>query len=67
MEQWHKIKGWDVIKTLKEVHVVPSQDLREHGLFSSCLCQPFLWYGVWVHNSYDGREFNEKDNINVMQ
>ena len=47
------------------LHVVPTRE--EHitqGLL--CKCKPRLDDGIVIHNSYDGREFYELDNLNVL-
>lgn len=45
-------------------HVIPSDDLREHTTESTCQCDPKLKMHegemVFVHQSYDGREYMER-------
>jgi len=41
-------------------HVVPVNDILKHEISSGCHCRPVLKEGVWVHNSYDGREVLEQ-------
>lgn len=43
------------------LHVVPRNDLREHICDAgACWCEPKeIEYGLWVHNSLDGREHGE--------
>lgn len=53
-------------------HVIPINDLKEHVEQSTCLCSPcvqILDEGdlLVVHNSYDGREFNENDHSKNTQ
>lgn len=44
------------------VHVYPLNDLGKHDLVGiSCRCNPRLDDGVVIHNSFDGREFIEKE------
>lgn len=45
---------------MKERHVVPLNDLREHETDRPCWCSPREDDGVIVHNSMDGREFYER-------
>jgi hypothetical protein len=53
-------EGWDTVEAPDGMfHVVPTNDLRPHGLDTACWCQPFDDEGVWVHNSLDRREFYE--------
>ena len=42
-------------------HVYPINDLKEHTLDEFCECNP-EWHeeGMWVHNSFDGREHIER-------
>lgn len=46
-------------------HVLPVNDLKEHEESSTCACCPKLIIEngemIFVHNSYDGREFLEPD------
>lgn len=48
----------------EQVHVVPTNDLREHEPDHRCWCRPDIKYvgvGVMVvHNSADGREAYEQ-------
>jgi hypothetical protein len=40
------------------LHIVPRNDLREHGASSECWCKPIQdedW-PIWIHNSADRRE-----------
>lgn len=42
-------------------HVVPLNDLIEHG-DADCICEPTeVTEGVFIHHSLDGREFFEDD------
>ena len=41
-------------------HVIPLNDLKEHILNEFCDCNPIFEDGVWIHNSFDKREFVEK-------
>ena len=38
------------------IHVVPTNDTKEHTLNSVCECAPKLVEQLLIHNSYDGRE-----------
>lgn len=46
------------------IHVVPTNDLREHELNGSCWCKPTRdeegTETIWIHNSMDGREAFER-------
>lgn len=49
-----------------ELHVVPVNDLLEHNSDPYCLCCPRVTDEtadgkVYIHNSYDAREFIEED------
>jgi len=56
-------KGWTVIDTGSQIHVVPEDDLEPHSETEDCGCNPtielsqFGNYPLVVHNSYDWREF----------
>lgn len=39
-----------------EIHVMPSDDLREHVVSRACWCNPEDEEGVIIHNALDGRE-----------
>lgn len=51
---------WVVIEYAETVQVIPGGDLKRHDL-DNCECIPKLQNGVYVHNSFDGREENEID------
>lgn len=38
------------------IHVMPSDDLREHIMSLTCWCYPEDDEGVIIHNALDGRE-----------
>ena len=40
-------------------HVTPVDDLRPHIESIKCLCNPEVKDDIIVHNSFDGREFDE--------
>ena len=46
------------------IHIVPLNDLKEHEESSTCECCPSVEFEngemIVVHNSFDGRELNEK-------
>jgi hypothetical protein len=51
------------------IHVMPLNDLKPH-IYINCKCNPRVddeYPNVIVHNSYDGREFYEKDNKNLIK
>lgn len=48
--------AWKVTRN----HVHPLGDLREHWLTTDCWCRPYLYDGIVVHNSLDGREIYER-------
>jgi hypothetical protein len=58
--------SWAVYKLDEEVHVAPILDQRDHDLTRHCACNPKrevvpdTCYPLWVHNSFDGREFAER-------
>lgn len=42
-------------------HVIPLNDLLDHGAYIGCGCNPIeLEPGLWVHNARDGREKYER-------
>lgn len=47
-----------------ELHIVPSDDLREHSPHPDCWCRPTrddeAEAEVWIHHSLDGREDYER-------
>lgn len=47
---------WEV----RDRHVVPLNDLREHDAISDCWCDPTYDDGVMVHHSMDRREEYER-------
>ncbi len=44
----------------KPYHIIPIDDIKEHVSLPTCHCNPQLKDGVWVHNSFDGREVYEQ-------
>jgi hypothetical protein len=53
----------DASGMIRERHVIPCEDLREHDLTSDCWCRPFEdgeMPGLWAHNSMDRRELLEE-------
>lgn len=54
----------------QDVHIVPHRDAKPHKPLPSCPCEPYqstpverLDAGddhVWIHNAWDGREFDEE-------
>ncbi len=50
------------------IHIVPTNDLKEHEESSTCECLPELIVEngtmLFVHNSYDGREIIELKGLN---
>ena len=53
---------WQTIKFHDSYHVVPSNDTKEHSL-EDCKCGIKYEDGVYVHNSYDGRELLEEAQV----
>lgn len=54
--------SWRVVCLGDERHVEPVNDLIEHYGTQCCWCRPsYDGDSVWVHNSKDGREFQEPD------
>jgi hypothetical protein len=58
--------------TDKVWHIYPVMDVREHDTEngSRCSCIPVVWVdgdGITVvsHNSFDGREWQEADNVRL--
>ena len=49
-------------------HVYPIGDLEEHDTENrgACKCKPRFEEGVWIHNSYDRREYFEDDTELVL-
>ncbi|MEG2273218.1 MAG: hypothetical protein RSC05_13205 [Acinetobacter sp.] len=52
-------KDWGVYEYHESAHVVPINDIKEHSL-EDCKCGVKYDDGVYVHNSYDGRELLEE-------
>lgn len=50
--------SWGVFEYADTVQVVPLDDIKEHDL-NNCHCLPYLKNGVYVHNSFNGREHGE--------
>ncbi|MFW1892163.1 MULTISPECIES: hypothetical protein [Acinetobacter] len=50
--------NWLAYKFHESVQVVPLDDLKPHTFFH-CECHPKIVDGVFVHNSFDGREATE--------
>ena len=50
---------WQTIKFHGSYHVVPINDTKEHSL-ENCKCGIKYKDGVYVHNSYGGRELLEE-------
>lgn len=53
---------------LGDIHVIPQNDLREHGESRHCWCQPRVEQqpkqsAIIVHNSADGRELVERHGL----
>ncbi len=50
-------------------HIVPTNDLKPHSDHRACKCQPTPSEDglLIIHNSFDGREFFEPDNKNVLK
>ncbi len=53
-----------------DVHIIPVDDLKDHDESQYCHCEPRIEPGDYgknlvIHNSYDGRELTEPDNISV--
>lgn len=48
------------------IHIMPINDLEEHEESSTCKCSPKLIVEndemIFIHNSYDGREYIEEVN-----
>jgi hypothetical protein len=51
-------KPWSVVG-FDELHVMPTNDLREHRMHWKCWCNPMADDGVYVHHALDQREAYE--------
>lgn len=56
------------------VHIVPLDDIKQHDdVGFECECRPLFekvkgtTYGILKHNSFDGREYAEQDNIKYRE
>lgn len=49
---------WSVYKIYDSVQVVPDDDFKPHSLIH-CECHPRFEGGIFIHNSFDGREATE--------
>lgn len=67
--------GWDIEQSIAGlllpnfVHVMPHKDLKPHT-YIDCKCNPRVDKenpNLIIYNSYDGREFYEKDNKNLIK
>lgn len=56
------LHGWTVVLYNTSIHVVPVDDLEAHNS-TACSCKPVFVDGIFVHNSFDGREFLEHTTI----
>lgn len=52
------IMTWSVQEVYGSFQVVPDDDLKPHSLFH-CECHPKYEDGIFIHNSFDGREATE--------
>ena len=59
------LQGWAVISYNTSIHVVPVDDLVEHKE-TACSCRPVYTEGVYVNNSFDGREFVEPPTTTIQ-
>ncbi|MEI1687073.1 hypothetical protein V8P55_02165 [Acinetobacter baumannii] len=50
--------NWSVHKVYDSVQVLPDDDLKPHSFFH-CECHPEYEDGIFIHNSFDGREATE--------
>ncbi|MCT9416495.1 hypothetical protein KTI94_06895 [Acinetobacter baumannii] len=50
--------SWTVYEFHDSVQVIPDDDLKPHSLFH-CECHPKYEDGIFIHNSFDGREATE--------
>ena len=41
-------------------HIIPIDDLRPHIENKECLCNPEIRENLLIHNSFDGREYDEE-------
>ncbi|MEG2114569.1 MAG: hypothetical protein RRZ38_11850 [Hafnia sp.] len=53
---------WQITKFLGYYHVLPVNDTKQHS-FKNCECGVKYDDGVYVHNSYDGRELLEEAQV----
>jgi hypothetical protein len=52
---------WKASKSsLGQCDVIPMNDLHGHTYGEGCSCGPRNQGGIWVHNSFDGREILER-------
>ena len=49
---------WTALEVYDSVQVVPDDDLKPHSLIH-CECHPKYEDGIFIHNSFDGREATE--------
>ncbi|GAA5560688.1 hypothetical protein Asch02_02199 [Acinetobacter schindleri] len=49
---------WIALEIYDSVQVVPDDDLKPHSLIH-CECHPRFEGGIFIHNSFDGREATE--------
>lgn len=65
---WEIFTSHRYLEDITIIDIIPEKDLKSHIFGLSCHCQPFTKENklIIIHNSYDGREFNEKDNANLV-
>ncbi|HGW4397469.1 MULTISPECIES: hypothetical protein [Acinetobacter] len=49
---------WTAFEVYDSVQVIPENDLKHHSTFH-CKCHPKYEDGIFIHNSFDGREATE--------
>lgn len=53
--------GWQLARCDNGIHMIPVGDIRDH-MDEDCLCGAERdEHGLWVHNSFDGREAFENN------
>lgn len=52
------VMTWSVHEFYDSIQVLPDDDLKPHSLFH-CECHPKYEDGIFIHNSFDGREATE--------
>lgn len=65
---WEIFTTHRYLENITIINIIPENDINKHIFGLSCHCQPFTKENknIIIHNSFDGREFNEENNLNLV-